>query len=360
MSELRELLELLYLARTRWRTVRLTLDDWTHLERQQDAYERSLGLEGTSSPHDYGEIEAVTRTWVDAGGPFRQERQGMTLVHDGDRTWIATAESGVIEHESQAMRPLGDELLDPAAFLPGFDLTIIKDTTTAGRPSLEVAGKPRPRGFGPVELFPYGADDLLLAVDRERGVILRFEASATGEPIRRLVVTEIAFDEPFADGLFAVPAGSVRSATEAFPVNHLTLEQAARAASFRLWAPARIAGRWNLSAIHRPETTGPRLPESVHLFLHDSESLHSFGIEQAAEQLLAWRTGEARTVTVGGEELRLIGGSRLPGPPLEVQLVREGTHIRVYSSNLDEDALVEVATALEPAPTEQPPLFGEQ
>ena len=76
--------------------------------------------------------------------------------------------------------------------------------------------------------------------------------------------------------------------------------------------------------------------------------------------MLAWRTGEERTVTVAGEELRVIGGSRLPGPPLEVHLIRGGTHIRVYSNNLDEDALIEIATALEPAPTEQPPLFGEQ
>ena len=94
------------------------------------------------------------------------------------------------------------------------------------------------------------------------------------------------------------------------------------------------------------------------LLFSDAESLHSFGIEEAAEQLLAWRRGEARTVTVGGEGLRLIGGSRLPGPPLEVQLVRDGTHIRVYSNNLDEDALI--ATALEPAPTEQPPLIIEE
>ena len=104
----------------------------------------------------------------------------------------------MIEHESQAMRPLGDELLDPAAFLPGFDLRIMGETAVAGRPALEVAGKPRPRGAAPVELFPYGADDLRLAVDRERGVILRFEASAVDEPIRRLVVTEIEFDELLA------------------------------------------------------------------------------------------------------------------------------------------------------------------
>ena len=219
---------------------------------------------------------------------------------------------------------------------------------------LAVTGVPRPRGAGPVDLFPQGADALSLAVDRERGVILRLEASAAGMSIRRLEV-EIAFDEPLADELFAPPPGDIRSVHEAYPVRYLTLEQAANDASFQLWLPARLAGRWHV--IHRPETTCPRVPESVLVLLHDSESLHSLGIEQAGERLLAWRTGEERVVTVGGEELRLIGGgSRLPGPPLELHLVRGGTHIRVYSNDLDEDALVEIA-ALRPAPTEQPPLI---
>ena len=100
-----------------------------------------------------------------------------------------------------------------------------------------------------------------------------------------------------------MPAGNVRTADEAFPVNYVTLEQAARNVSFRAVGAGRLDGRWNLNVVHRPETTGPRVPESVLLLLHDSESLHDFGIEQAAEQLLAWRTGEERTVTVDGQEL---------------------------------------------------------
>ena len=160
MIELRDLLELLYLARTRWQTARVTMDDWTHLDRQQDAYERSLGIEGTSQPHAWGEIAATSRTWLESGGRFRQERQGMTLVHDGTKTWIDTPQSGVVEHESQSMRPVGDELLDPAAFLPGFDFRIVGETEIAGRPAIAVEAAPRPRGAGPVDLFPYGADAL--------------------------------------------------------------------------------------------------------------------------------------------------------------------------------------------------------
>jgi len=211
MTELGELLELLYLARTRWRTVRLAMTDWTHLDRQQDAYERSLQLEGTSPPHSWGEIEAASRTWAETGGRFRQERDGTTLVHDGVRTWIATPESGVVEHETEVIRPIGDELLDPAAFLPGFDFRVAGAAEAARRPVLAVTAVPRPRGAGPVDLFPQGADALSLSVDRERGVVLRFEASAAGLPIRRLEVTEIAFDEPFGDGLFTPPPGEARS-----------------------------------------------------------------------------------------------------------------------------------------------------
>ena len=189
----------------------------------------------------------------------------MTLVHDGTKTWIDTPQSGVVEHESQFMRPIGDELLDPATFLPGFEFRIAGDTEVAGRAAIAVEATPRPRGAGPVDLFPYGADALSIAVDRERGVILRFEASAAEQPIRRLEVTEIVFDEPLADELFTVPEGDLRTAHEAYPVNYVTLEQAARDVPFQLWAPARLAGRWNLNVIHRPETTGPRVPESVML-----------------------------------------------------------------------------------------------
>src|SRR3954452_5978896 len=267
MTDLRELLELLYLARTRWRTACFAMDDWTHLDRQQDAYERSLGLEGSSPPQSYGEIAAASRTWIAADGRFRQERERMTLVHDGARTWIATPESGVVEHESRSTRPIGDELLDAAVFLPGFDLRVAGEAEAAGRPAIDVEATPRPRGPGPVDLFPYGADTLSLAVDHGRGVILRFEASAAGEPIRRLEVTEIAFDEPFADELFTAPAGAVRPADEAYPVRHVTIEQAACDASFQLWAPGQLADCWHLTVIHRPETTGPRVPESVILML---------------------------------------------------------------------------------------------
>ena len=70
-------------------------------------------VEGTSPPHSWGEIEATSRTWAEESGRFRQERDGTTLVHDGERTWIATAErrrarvAGDAADRRRAARPGG-------------------------------------------------------------------------------------------------------------------------------------------------------------------------------------------------------------------------------------------------------------
>ena len=153
-----------------------------------------------------------------------------------------------------------------------------------------------------------------------------------------LEVTEIAFDEDLPDAVFHFeppPGETMRSAAEAYPYVNVTLEQAARSAAFTVWAPGRLPGRWQAHVIHRPATERPHLAETVTMLFSDSESLHHFGIEQAAERLLAWRVGDETVIERDGVELRLIGGDKLPGPPLEVQLARDGTHVRVYSDNLD-------------------------
>ena len=46
---------------------------------------------------------------------------------------------------------------------------------------------------------------MVLAVDAERGVLLSMENRYEGEPFRRLVMTQLAFDEDLHDDLFAFP-----------------------------------------------------------------------------------------------------------------------------------------------------------
>ena len=374
MSDLAELLELLYTARDRWRTVHAILRDWTHLERSQLAFERHLertkGIRGPSlAVGAYGEgagqypreLQFAVEIWLDRRRRFREERssQRMTLVSDGERALIYSPESGVIEHETNTVRPTADALLDPAALIAALELARHGTTVVAGRDAFVVEAEPRLPATAPADLVPYGCDGIALAVDAERGVVLRLEARLDGEPVRVLEVTAIAFDEDLPDELFRFepPAGEiVRSAAEAYPSRNVSLEDAARTAAFTVCSPSRLPGRWRVHVVYRPATERPALPETVTMLFTDTESLHYFGIEQAAQPLLAWRLGGETIVSANGLELRLIGGDRLPGPPLEVHLEREGTHVRVYSDNLDQASLVELASSLEPAPTEPPPV----
>jgi outer membrane lipoprotein-sorting protein len=372
MARLAELLELIYLARDRWTTVEATMTDWTHVLRSQEAYERYLVRTGrvtglavsVAPPRDYpAEVEYSSRVWLGADGRFRQERVGghddMTLVNDGEKVWISTRQSGVIEHESHAMTPSGGELFDPAGLIPALDLEPGARAVVAGRAAHLVGARPRRTHEPPGDLVPAGCDEVRLAIDAERGVVLRIESLARGQPVRLIEVAQIVFDAPIDDERFRFelpPGEQPRTAAEAYPTENVTLEQAAREASFTVWIPGRLPPRWRAHVLFRPETERPRLPEVVTILFSDTESLHFFGMEQAGERLLAWRTGDERVVERGGVELRVIGGDRLPGPPLEVHLERGETHLRIYSDNLDEAALIELAETLTPAPTQQPPV----
>jgi outer membrane lipoprotein-sorting protein len=62
-----------------------------------------------------------------------------------------------------------------------------------------------------------GADEHLLHIDAERGVILRSEARLEGRPFRIIEMEQISFDERFPDETFTLelPAGATfRSAGE--------------------------------------------------------------------------------------------------------------------------------------------------
>ena len=326
------LLELLYGARHRWRTVHATLEDWTHLERSHLAFEaylqRTQGTHGPSvaagaygeGPGKYpSELTLAVGLWVDDHGRFREERADheLTLVSDGERTVIYSPQTGPIEHESQQARPSADALLDPAVLIPGLELAQTGESRVAGRRTLVVDATLRFPLMPPTDIVPYGCDAVTLGVDAERGVVLRVEARFAGKPVKRVELTSVTFDEPLPDGIFELelPEGeAVRTASEVYASRNVTLEDAARSAGFTVWWPPDLPTRWQLHVIHRPESNRPKLTETVMLLFSDRESLHHFGIEQAAEHLLAWRVGNETVVEEAGMALRLVGGDILPGP----------------------------------------------
>jgi outer membrane lipoprotein-sorting protein len=368
MSELSNLLELLYRARSSWRTVRLAMREWVDYDRARRAFARFQGhtqaglavdVGGSARAGPFGESICTVRTWAAADGRFREERTGgtqeLTLVSDGRRTWIYTPQSGAIVHEDWSTRPGTQYLLDPTQLIAHLDLEPVGHATAAGRGAVAVRARPRRQGWYDGEIVPPGADELDLLVDEERGVVLRHEARFEREPFRVAEVTEIVFDEPLPEERFAFeppPGEEVRTAAEAYRSDYLSIEETARRASFTIWVPARLAPEWRLHALYRPASERPRLSESVHLLFHDG-ALHQFAIEEAGERLLAWRTDEPEVVTRDGVRFHVLPGSR-PGPPTELHLERGGTHIRISSDTLERDALVEVAATLVPAPTEPP------
>jgi hypothetical protein len=56
--------------------------------------------------------------------------------------------------------------------------------------------------YAPLEPFQEGADDYLLSVDAEVGVILRLASRLRGEEFDVFEVLDIAFDEALAEGTF--------------------------------------------------------------------------------------------------------------------------------------------------------------
>lgn len=369
MSDLGDLLELLYGARSSWRTVSLTVRHWTQLERSQRAFEHfqagERGARATRYAEATGDLPAessfVVRTWRASEGRYREEHDqsgyGLTVVSDGKRVWTYSAAQGAIVHEPRSyVSDAGDQLLDPTPLMGAFDFQLDGVATAAGRDALRVRARPRAR------LQPHfplavsaGSDEVELLVDAARGVLLRIEARFEGEPISIVEVQEIAFDEEPPPGTFTFvpPAGEeVRTAEDAFRAEQLTVEEAAREASFTLWIPSKLRGGWQVHAVHRPRSTRPDVPETVFLVFHD-DALHDFSIEEAAAAQLAWPVGERETVVRGGVEIH-VHERGASWQPVDVRVVRDGTHVRITSSSLGADALVDVAQSLVPAPTDPP------
>jgi hypothetical protein len=93
VSELGDLLELLYRADSSWRTIRLSAQEWSHVERTQRAFERYyavqnpeggghvVSLYGSDARHAPHEVTTEIRLWAAADGRRRIERESAQGSH---------------------------------------------------------------------------------------------------------------------------------------------------------------------------------------------------------------------------------------------------------------------------------------
>ena len=219
-DDLATVLELLHAGDRRWRTLRAEGEVWVDGPRSVEAFARNaprgspFTLPGT--PDDVAPdprwkvwLRRPGQSRVDFGGPhgFRY-----LLIADGDRICTSHPRVGYqISHRRSGRQDafLGpvSVLLSPHILPATVDLEFVDRARFLGRDVFVARGRPRGRLEMPEMWITRGADELELRVDAERGAVLWLEHRFDGAPIRRVEMTEVAFDEDLDDELFVFPAG---------------------------------------------------------------------------------------------------------------------------------------------------------
>jgi hypothetical protein len=160
MSELGDVLELMYTATSRYTTLRATVRDWTHLERSRLAMERYVERlkasgHGTSSVAFYAEghggaepqPETTENVWLEVPAKVRIERRGArdeihTIVADGEREWSYSPSCGAIVNPASGYHDFG-YLTDPSTLSAELLLEPIGRTRAAGRAAMQTRATTR-------------------------------------------------------------------------------------------------------------------------------------------------------------------------------------------------------------------------
>jgi hypothetical protein len=229
-----ELSGLLFGARERYHSVRATVRHRRRGELATEAINRYVEygfrhgiLSNFDAPYDvptyqeYGDLEEISHLWHERPDRWRQEidlsdGSGTTYrVADGKGPWWAYSPPDRALYsptneprEFSADRALSG-LLDPyelrydelryrirgtgsRSFGRG-SVAVVRETVEAEAISWD---------YAPLEPFQEGADNYLLSVDAEVGVILQLASRLRGEEFDVFEVLDIAFDEAFAEGTF--------------------------------------------------------------------------------------------------------------------------------------------------------------
>ncbi len=359
---LAHVLELLYTARTRYRTVRLELRSSSRPRAQGEAMQRLTGQRASQMVFAIGggrgEIPEVIETRLrlsgEPPGRWRVERDdgnGASLtVADGDTFWTYHPLAGAMTNFGDAQHQVGSPseatpVLDPSALLATLDLEVT-GATPAG---IELHGRRRPDVQGPWDSLSFGADEHLMLVHPERGVLLRVQSLYEGQELATLEVTSIEFDVelPPETFVFVPPEGvTVRDARSPH-FERLTIEEAAVRASFSVFVLTGLEGDWHAGVVYLPLEEGS---ETLHLtysradgFRHVQVSESSTAVGWAAYGPVEWQeSGVYRFIEEGGQSI--------------VAFERDGTHLQLTSNELTAAELVALADGMEKA--EGPPEGG--
>ena len=219
-DDLPAVLNLLHQSHRRWRTLRAEGEEWVDEERSKEAFFRSVGpgsfgtTRGAPGPADR---DPRWRVWARQGDQWRADFGGahqrrFLVISDGHRVCSSSPADGgyrVSDERADLASGAGPAgvLLRPVGLLAGFELEVVNRAEVIGRETFTVRGRPgtttERRGPG---MFR-GADEIVFAVDADRGVLLSLEQRLEGAPYRRVAMTSVVFDEELDDALFEFPEG---------------------------------------------------------------------------------------------------------------------------------------------------------
>jgi hypothetical protein len=253
-DDFRELSELLFGAKERYRSARATITHTVDAAVAEEANRRfvdwrfaqgnsGMGIIGKPGPpmkedfyQDYEDTEEVFRLWHERPDRWREERrtpEGELLrcvVAAGRRKplWIYHPPETAIHvpsvPEVRDPDPYLAFMLDPSEYLFYQSLrdeaTVHKTgrmTTAAGRDALEVVVGTISWGYPPIIFHdfyaPQGTTDHLLLVDAKIGTILRAAARLEGREFYVAEVAEVAYDEQFPEDTFRLELPGVEFRT---------------------------------------------------------------------------------------------------------------------------------------------------
>jgi outer membrane lipoprotein-sorting protein len=238
VGQLGDALELLHDAQPRWNTLRATGRQWRNQPLANEVWERHFAAVQSGNParsvvqlSGYApdgpqtpvpdESEDGWRLWMEQGGRVRSERamgdEPLTVVFDGPTWWSWSPRLGGMTNSGAQYHQHGfgpaEALIDTSALLHTLRLHFLGADTLRGRNVLRLRGVPRAQtAYEPVDglhELGIGADDYVLSVDAERGVILRAEARLREQPFIVIEMTEVAFDVDLPEETFTIelPAG---------------------------------------------------------------------------------------------------------------------------------------------------------
>ncbi|HLI14446.1 MAG TPA: hypothetical protein VKV23_00115 [Acidimicrobiales bacterium] len=360
--------DLVATAEDRWRSVRAAGRFWQDRQATRRALARRrtrLGVQPRGLPArevsstPLGERATAWRLWRGGAVLVRAEyelgAETVTVVGQGPRWWRWSPRLGATSGGG-AGAPVGlvlgppSVLVDGRRLLDALELASVEEAVVAGRPAYAVRAVPR-AGGGRARLAlreaGMGADEYLVAVDAERGVILAVTALLDGEAFQACTTDAVTFDEELAAELFA-PAAA--------PDQHFV----AGGNLVRRLSPADLAERVGFAVLVPVPSPSPS-PPHVALFDADARTgtpTHAVLTYAIADPAVG--RGQLRILLAGSEPPRSARDRwREVAPGIEGCEERSGrlarakvrarlasTFVELSSSVLGIDRLVEVARSL--------------